>query len=775
MSPPQILGLSFVAIVLGAGAATTRVWLARGVLEIEWAAADRTEGSELSINGSKRLLVDEETLRYEVPSGETSISIIRPGFRTIDRVVDVSGRSTFDPKFRAAGETRVRLLVDQLRKRWNAIQGQPAFSPEMRRLRTELTAVAAFTQDPTTREVIRELRFKLPSELAGRLVSDTWTLGENWLRHSGTITAAQLVGRGSTLLSASTDGIIKCWDLRRGNLLQSLPVRPGCTNVVDVSADGNWVAAGGDDGVVRLWKRDDDELTELDWRHGKVATLAFSPDSKWLLSGGADNKARIWEVETAELTETFQMAHYVRGATWTQSGSHVAMGDSAGTVLIHSISDGEQRRLRGGPPVAKVHLDIERGYLEVIGANGRRGVWDLSSDSAEPARMTNAKRTYQLEPDGSRLEADGQLLQWTSRSSLDQAARPDVKIEPDRFSVATANAISTANFDPSRRWCVLGTNLGELAIVAADSGNVEYQCGPTNSALSCMGVSFDGSTLITGSKDGSVSLWDVFDRTETLSVDLHQSPVQHVAISRDHRHALSFDGSLLVITDLSQPESRITKRAGLPLRTTCVPVLNDSTTGLDDIDYQNHLIFREGDALEWRTWPQDENPTTLAENADDVLDVQFHSLFGRVALLRQIKDLLYLQYWDREKLIRQTEVPLSTNSRLTWIDEQALLIYDQRHACVFVPDSELQALLVPIELKRIAEDPVVGEMLRAHSGRVPFSWLKSWGVSPGLSRIRLGTDTHLLERSMPMHHRLLGVVDGSGAITITPDNLGSVN
>src|SRR5262249_25584994 len=87
------------------------------------------------------------------------------------------------------------------------------------------------------------------------------------------------------------------------------------------SPNGATIAAGGDDGVVRVWDVASAKATLLRGHHGRVRLVAFSPDGKSLASAGEDKTTRIWNLASGEgrlvrtsVAEPLRLAFSSRGA-----------------------------------------------------------------------------------------------------------------------------------------------------------------------------------------------------------------------------------------------------------------------------------------------------------------------------------------------------------------------------------------------------------------------------------------------------------------------------
>src|SRR5262249_43264866 len=140
------------------------------------------------------------------------------------------------------------------------------------------------------------------------------------------------------LLASATDGVVKVWDWKKSQLLQSLPGHDfhtiplafsrdgrlasgnlkaltvwdpergiplltvpdrGTLSVIAFSADGKWLASASYDRTVQLSDATTGAiLRNLPHPGNQVECLAISPDGRRLASGGEDKNVRVWDPTT---------------------------------------------------------------------------------------------------------------------------------------------------------------------------------------------------------------------------------------------------------------------------------------------------------------------------------------------------------------------------------------------------------------------------------------------------------------------------------------------
>lgn len=208
-----------------------------------------------------------------------------------------------------------------------------------------------------------------------------------------------------------------------------------------ISPDGRLLAAGGREGILRVYETATRRLVhELGGHRGDVYALAFGPHSR-LVSGGADGTVRIWDVHSGR--------------------------------LLHTVN-GHKGSVFG------VAVSAPAGMLASTGADGKVRLWTLENFSPvhtfdlnrAPERSSVTLRSVDFTPDGTLLLAGGQggVMIWTM-DSREEYCRPRVFVEKSE----SRSAHWTERFySATTRF----SNDGRL-IVSAGSGGIRVELWET--------------------------------------------------------------------------------------------------------------------------------------------------------------------------------------------------------------------------------------------------------------------------------------------------------
>ncbi len=83
---------------------------------------------------------------------------------------------------------------------------------------------------------------------------------------------------------------------------------------VAFSPDGQTLASGGEDQMVKLWEVNTGQYLKTLQGHGNcVRSIVFSPDGQTIASGSEDGTIKLWDVKTGECLKTLRLPRPYEG------------------------------------------------------------------------------------------------------------------------------------------------------------------------------------------------------------------------------------------------------------------------------------------------------------------------------------------------------------------------------------------------------------------------------------------------------------------------------
>ncbi len=296
--------------------------------------------------------------------------------------------------------------------------------------------------------------------------------------HTDEVNAVAFSPDGKILAAGSPVSAIRLWNVKDGTMLKTLNCEnPGVKYVV-FSPDGNNLVSMSDD-AIRIWRVEDGSLLRTFEVVGANSQLAVSPDGK-LLALGIYNTVQIWQVEDGVVLKKLKSnAKAVDSVAFSPDGKILASGSEDGSVSLWQVENGKLVRTING---FEGHSGPVRGLA--FSPDGKI----LAAVDSFTAWLWQAE--------------DGKILRYIKNRSPSFSGNSTFSFSPDGGILAfgaedtlMADGLMNKKGYVQLRRVNDGAILGILKDRASMGGSVAF--------------SPDGKVVATGTKAGTVQLWEV--------------------------------------------------------------------------------------------------------------------------------------------------------------------------------------------------------------------------------------------------------------------------
>jgi WD40 repeat protein len=289
--------------------------------------------------------------------------------------------------------------------------------------------------------------------------------------HDGVVASLAFSPDAKYILSGGADKTMKLWEAATGKLVRTFEGHTGMITSVACSPDGKYALSGSWDRTVRLGDIQTGKETAVFLGHeSMVNTVAFSPNGKYALSGSSDNMLKLWEVQTGKEVRTLK-GHTgpVTSAAFSPDGKHIA---SAG----HDTWDRSKVRI----------WEVETG-MNIFSRELPNSPIPLSlaflPDSRHVYFTTSGRSTALLDIDNKEMREIGKH----------------------------SKAVYTVAVSPSGKLGLSGDVTGMLKLYEFEYGTLRTKFLTDRNEIWSVAYSPDGQNVISGGKDGTISLWQALE------------------------------------------------------------------------------------------------------------------------------------------------------------------------------------------------------------------------------------------------------------------------
>ena len=154
---------------------------------------------------------------------------------------------------------------------------------------------------------------------------------------------------GKTLVSAGTDGIIRIWNIRTGQITRTLTGHTNAIYRAVFSPNEKLIASSSRDQTARIWDFETGrELYKLTGFKCSVKSVAFSSNGEMLAGVGNDGILKVWSVKTGQElkslvhTDSPDTDNSVYSVAFSRDGRKIYAGNGDGTISEWDVKGGKE-------------------------------------------------------------------------------------------------------------------------------------------------------------------------------------------------------------------------------------------------------------------------------------------------------------------------------------------------------------------------------------------------------------------------------------------------
>eukprot|EP00210_Caulerpa_lentillifera_P008913 g8504.t1 len=353
--------------------------------------------------------------------------------------------------------------------------------------------------------------------------------------HLGGVHKVELAPNGLEVVTASSDGTIRVWDMEIGDFILKLDDHGGPVSCFALSKDGRTLVSGGEDGIATVY-----DLPSGIWRHKltghtkRINAVTVDPHCRRVVTSSQDMTTRIWSLAQGTCLHVLTDVAGARGATWEDWAAHHGVAISPDARIVATV-DGEfyvriwMMETATLTDVLEGHSDWvvaltfagDGGLLLTASHDKTVRLWNLWKGFCEHVFEGHRGRVNNLAvtSDGSRAvsvsdDAIGIVWNVKGHCKVCELVGHGSWINDAAITQDGSRIVTVSGDDLAIVWD--GENGKPLRILNGHSGEIKSVC-----------ISYKGRFAITGSEDSTARVWDLTAPSTHLE-DFHQGKVTKV-------------------------------------------------------------------------------------------------------------------------------------------------------------------------------------------------------------------------------------------------------
>jgi WD40 repeat protein len=282
----------------------------------------------------------------------------------------------------------------------------------------------------------------------------------------------------------------------------SLPVRS-----VAFSPDSQFLASGSTDKTIKIWNLKAESLERtLAQNSSQINTIAFSPDGRFLASGGLDGTVRLWNWQSGQLLHTLSKhSNLVTSVAFSPNGQVLASGSGDKVIQIWDTQSGALRQKIVTKQFIQSIAFSPNG--EILGSAGVERSVDLWNwETGDPIRSLGLYNSviYSIA-----FSPDSQTIAFSPDALSPSASASQTKSEHNTIGIwnLQGQPVQQPFFSPSGRTLISGSSDQTVKIWNVQTGELIRDLAENDLRVLSIAYRPDGKAFAMGTGDGTIKLF----------------------------------------------------------------------------------------------------------------------------------------------------------------------------------------------------------------------------------------------------------------------------
>jgi WD40 repeat protein len=318
--------------------------------------------------------------------------------------------------------------------------------------------------------------------------------------------SASFIHEGENIVSCSSDGYVRLWDLSGKQIWEKSLVNQETCLITATSPSRGEIASGSENGKLYLLDFQGNFLQEFQAHNGKINGIAFCHQDKFIASVSGDGTLRIWNSDGGLITQ--RQIGYGWSVACHSEKPVIATGNEAGVLQLWHLENNELAEIDSRSIGGAIHsIDFSPDGQTVAASSGRNQklyLWNFSNDeirSIEVKGSFSTVRSVAFSPNGQVIAGGGEdntLYLWDLQGNL--------ITQPFRHK----HFVLSIDFSPDGRYLVTSSGASDSSLQLWDLSPLYTSFEAHNSDVTSLAFSSNGETIVSGSNDGSILLSDIY-------------------------------------------------------------------------------------------------------------------------------------------------------------------------------------------------------------------------------------------------------------------------